>query len=260
MNTVSIIVPCYNHAVFLEETLHSALNSTYSPIEIIIINDGSTDNTEEIALKFTKKHPNISYIYQSNQGPAAARNNGISQAKGKYILPLDADDLISTHYIEKAVAVLDQRDDVILVYCKAEFLGEKQGEWVLPEFSRRHLACDNMIFLSALFRKSDWERAGGFDNRMTWGWEDWEFWISMLKNGGEVVRLPITGFYYRIRRGSRRKSTNKDAKRRTISLINEKHRDFIFEQLHGPLHYQRSCSIFINRLHNIFSLKKYKNI
>ena len=85
MNTVSIIVPCYNHAVFLEETLHSALNSTYSPIEIIIINDGSTDNTEEIALKFTKKHPNISYIYQSNQGPAAARNNGIRQAIGKYI-------------------------------------------------------------------------------------------------------------------------------------------------------------------------------
>ena len=256
MNTVSIIVPCYNHAVFLEETLQSALNSTYSPIEILIVNDGSTDNSEEIALKYAQKYSNITYIYQSNKGPAAARNNGIGRATGKYILPLDADDLISTDYIEKAVAVLDQRKEVILVYCMAEFFGEKQGKWNLPTFSRKYLARDNMIFLSALFRKSDWERVGGFDKRMTWGWEDWEFWISMLKNGGEVVRLPITGFYYRICKGSRRKSTNNDAKRKTIALINEKHGHFIFEQLGGPLHYQRSCSAFINRLHNIFSVRK----
>lgn len=256
MNTVSIIIPCYNHAVFIEETLQSALNSTYSNIEIIIINDGSTDNTEEIALKFAEKYPNIHYVHQNNKGPAAARNNGISRAKGKYILPLDADDLISKEYIENAVAVLDSRDEVALVYCQAEFFGEKQGKWNLPDFSRKYLARDNMIFLSALFRKADWERAGGFDVRMTWGWEDWEFWISLLKNGGEVVRLPITGFFYRVRKGSRRKSTNKDAKRKTVSLINDKHRDFIFEQLHGPLHFQRSCSAFINKLYKMFSTTK----
>jgi len=252
MNTVSIIVPCYNHAQFLEETLQSALKSTYKNIELIVVNDGSTDNSEEVALKYVQQHPNISYVYQTNQGPSVARNNGISRAKGPYILPLDADDHISNDYIEKAVEILEHREDVILVYCHAEFFGEKQGKWNLPTFSRKYLARENLIFPSAMYRKSDWERAGGYDTRMTWGWEDWEFWIALLKNGGDVVRLPITGFFYRVRKGSRRKSTNKDAKRKTVDLINEKHRDFMFEQLHGPLHYQRSCSAFLNRLHNIF--------
>lgn len=258
MNTVSLIVPCYNHFQFLEETLQSALKSTYSNIEIIIVNDGSTDSSEEIALKYAQQHPNITYVHQSNQGPAAARNNGIGRAKGTYILPLDADDHISNDYIEKAVEILDQRNDVILVYCQAEFFGEKQGKWKLPEFSRKYLARENLIFPSAMYRKLDWERIGGYDNRMTWGWEDWEFWISLLKNGGEVVRLPITGFFYRVRKGSRRKSTNKEAKRKTVDLINQKHRNFLAEQLQGPLHYQRSCSVFLNRMHNIFQKKSYK--
>jgi glycosyltransferase involved in cell wall biosynthesis len=252
MNTVSIVIPCYNHALFLEETLLSALKSTYKNIELIVVNDGSTDNSEEIALKYAQQYPNIYYVHQNNQGPSVARNNGISRAKGPYILPLDADDLISDDYIEKAVAVLEEQPHVKVVNCEAQFFGEKQGDWNLPKFSRKYLARENMIFLSSMFRKSDWERIGGFDTRMTWGWEDWEFWIALLKNGGDVVRLPIIGFFYRVRKGSRRKSTNKDAKRKTVDLINEKHRDFIFKQLHGPLHYQRSCSAFLNRMHNIF--------
>lgn len=256
MSTVSIVIPCYNHALFLEETLYSVLKSTYTDFEIIIVNDGSTDNSEAIAMKFAKQYPKISYLYQKNQGPSVARNYGIKTAKGKFILPLDADDRISDNYIEKAVSVLESNQKVKVVYCEAEFFGEKSGKWKLPEFSRKYLARENMIFLSAMFRKFEWERIGGFDERMTWGWEDWEFWISMLKNDGDVVCLPIIGFYYRIRKGSRRKSTNKDAKRKTIDLINEKHREFIFEQLYGPLHMQRSCSIFINKVCNFLGLHK----
>jgi glycosyltransferase involved in cell wall biosynthesis len=102
---VSIIVPCYNHAQFIIETLSSVLQSSYTNIEIIIVNDGSTDNSEEIALEFCQIHPNILYLNQKNSGPASARNHGIHNAKGKYILPLDADDIISIDYIEKAVHV-----------------------------------------------------------------------------------------------------------------------------------------------------------
>lgn len=250
---VSVIIPCYNHELFLEETLQSALASSYRPIEIIIINDGSTDDSEKIALRFKAIHQNIKYLKQENQGPAAARNTGISAANGKYILPLDADDHISTDYIEKAVEILENRDDVRLVYCNAEFFGERNGKWNLPDFSRKYLAKENLIFLSAVYRKLDWQTAGGYSNVMTWGWEDWEFWISLLKDGGEVVKLPITGFYYRVRKGSRRKSTNREAKRKTIELINQKHLEFEKKYLYGPLRMSRSWSSVINRLNNFFT-------
>lgn len=250
MELVSIIIPCYNHAVFLEETLRSALASTYAPIEIIIVNDGSTDNSEKMALKYSREFSNIFYISQTNQGPAAARNNGIRSAKGKYILPLDADDLISSNYIEEAVTTFERDKRIKVVYCNAEFFGEKRQQWTLPNFSHKLLARENMIFATAMYRKSDWEKIGGYDERMTWGWEDWEFWISMLKDGGNAVKLPITGFFYRVRKGSRRKSTNREAKRKTVALINEKHLDFEKKYLHGPLHINRSWSATINKIAN----------
>lgn len=248
---VSVIIPCYNHAEFLEATIQSVVNSTYKPLEVIIVNDGSTDHSEQVAQKLAAKYSNVKYLFQKNQGPSAARNNGIKKAQGKYILPLDADDLISSEYIEEAVHYLHD-GNTKLVYCEAEFFGEKQGRWKLPDFSRDKLVRDNMIFCSALYRKQDWESCGGYDERMTWGWEDWEFWISMLKNGGEVKKIPQVGFYYRVRKKSRRKSTNKEAKRKTIELINEKHKTFVYSHLGGPLRKSRSLSKIINLV--------YKNI
>jgi glycosyltransferase involved in cell wall biosynthesis len=253
---VSIIIPCFNHALFLEETVKSVLKSTYPNIEIVIVNDGSLDESEQVAIKLKNHHPNIIYILQENKGPSTARNKGIEAAAGKFILPLDADDLISPDYIQKAVDIFENQQDVKLVYCEAEFFGERSGKWKLPDFSRKLLARENMIFCSAVFRKSDWQYAGGYSEEMTWGWEDWEFWISLLKNGGEVVKLPITGFFYRVTKGSRRKSTNKEAKRKTIELINIKHKEFLFQYLHGPLRINRSWSSFINWVLNIFCKKE----
>lgn len=250
---VSIIIPCYNQALFLEEAVGSVLNSTYPNFEIIIVDDGSHDQSAKIALQIHEKHPEIIHvIMQENAGPAKARNVGIRAARGKYILPLDGDDKISRDYIQKAVEVLDAKKDVKVVYCEAEKFGNKIGKWHLKPFSRKALALDNMIFVSAFYRKSDWEKCGGYDNDMTWGWEDWEFWINMLKSGGEVIKLPITGFYYRIREGSRRKTTNKEAKQKTVDLINKKHSDFLKEQIGGPLRNPRSWSILINKVSSWF--------
>lgn len=252
---VSIIIPCFNHEKFIAETIESVCQSSYHPIEIVVVNDGSTDNSELVVISFQNKYPNLKYISQKNAGPAAARNRGIREAEGKYILPLDADDLISPDYIHKAIEVLENNSSAKLVYCNAEFFEERTGEWKLKPFSLGSLAKDNMIFCSAIYRKEDWIAAGGYDERMTWGWEDWEFWISLLKNGGEVVKLSITGFYYRVRKNSRRKTTNKDAKAQTIALINEKHKDFVDKYLNGPLHYQRSLSKKINFVRRLLRLQ-----
>lgn len=244
---VSIVVPCYNHGKFLQETIQSVQQSTWPNIEIIIVNDGSVDNSEEVAKKLANRYKNIKYVYQQNAGPSVARNKGILKANGEFILPLDADDLISPHYIEAAVKAFAEDPNVKLVYCEAEKFGAKTGKWILDDFSLEKLAFKNMIFVSALFRKTDWQNAGGFSEEMIWGFEDWEFWISLLKSGGIVIKLPFTGFFYRIQPNSRRKSVNSLGRRKTVDFINKKHREFIHAQLGGPLRYQKSLSKTINR-------------
>lgn len=250
---ISIVIPVYNQAQFLGETFDSVIDSSFPRIEIIIVDDGSTDDSAKVALSLKHKYADkVSVILQENSGPSKARNEGIKIARGKYILPLDADDLISPTYIENAVKVLEENPKVKVVYSEAEKFGNKMGKWKLKLFSLKSIALDNMIFVSAFYRKKDWELVGGYDERMTWGWEDWEFWINMLKSGGEVIKLPETGFFYRIRKNSRRKSTNKASKQKTIDLINAKHLDFMTSQISGPLHYQRSLSPLINFFTDVF--------
>lgn len=243
---VSVVVPCYNHGRFLEATVQSVLDSDYKDVEIIIVDDGSKDNSADIAHDLVQLYPNIRYVSQINGGPSKARNNGIERAKGQYILPLDADDLISTDYINKAVAVLDSRADVKVVYADAEKFGAVNKPWKLKPYSSLALAMDNMIYVSALFRKSDWERVGGYTEASVLVREDWEFWIKMLKNGGEVVKLPFVGFYYRIHSNSRRKSMSKDKKNAEIDYLNIHHAAFFRRQLGGPLRRSRSLSRIIN--------------
>lgn len=238
----SVVIPCYNHAAFLRQTVESVLQSTYPNVEILIVDDGSKDDSGSVARELEQQYPAVRYIHQSNSGPSRARNNGIRQARGTYILPLDADDLISPDYIAKAVTVLQNNPDVKVVYCEAEKFGEKTGPWKLKPFSLGLLAHNNMIFVSGIYRKADWEACGGYSEDMVWGREDWEFWISMLKDGGKVVKLPIVGFYYRIRSNSRRKGMTDERKRKIIHYLNTKHRDFIYSQLNGPLRFQKRLS------------------
>lgn len=231
---VSVIIPCYNYGNFLLEAVNSVQNSTYLPIEIIIVDDGSVDNTREIAHEIMDKYENVFYIFQENQGPAAARNMGIEKAKGEYVLPLDADDKISPQYIERAVEVLDSSLMTKVVYCDARYFGAKRGRWKLKEFSIKRLAVSNMIFSCSMFRKSDWKAIGGYSNELVGGWEDWEFWISILKDGGLVHKLQFTGFYYRIHRFSRQRSTTTEIERQTVDFFVSKHRDFFDRQLGRP--------------------------
>lgn len=243
---VSVIIPCYNHGKFLEETVYSVLNSSYEDVEIIIIDDGSVDNSRVIGENLSKRFSAVSYYYQKNSGPSVARNYGISLAKGEIILPLDADDLININYIEMSVRQLELDPDVKVVYALAEKFGAVNKPWKLKVFSRPKLAVDNMIYVSAFFRKKDWEEVGGFTENSVLVREDWEFWIKMLKNGGEVVRLPFVGFYYRIHDNSRRKSMSREKKRNEIAYLNKQHADFFKEHLGGPLHHRRSWSRLIN--------------
>lgn len=165
-NVVSVIIPAHNAEEYLEETVKSVLNSSYKNIEIIIMDDGSNDKTGEIADSLAKKYLNISSFHQVNKGVAAARNEAIKQSKGKYILPLDADDLISIDYIEKAVTILEENVDVKVVYGNAQFFGNKFGKWDLPDFDINLLARRNIIYVSGIYRRKDYDKTGGYSEEI----------------------------------------------------------------------------------------------
>lgn len=222
----SIIVPCYNQAEFLEEALLSVLNQTYINWECIIVNDGSTDKTEEIANIWTNKDCRYKYLFQDNSGLCSARNFGITHAEAEFILPLDADDKIAVNYLEHAIRSFVEDASLKVVYCKAEKFGDEVGSWVLPQFSLFNLSKNNLIFCSAFFRKKDWELVGGYDVNMIYGWEDWEFWIAILKKGGNVKRLEEIGFYYRIKSNSMLRIISQENEKKLLNYLSVKHADF----------------------------------
>lgn len=194
---VSIIVPVYNVLpCYIEEALDSALASTYQNKEIIVVNDGSTSK-ETLSFLKNYNNPKVKIINQINMGLAEARNTGIKNATGKYILPLDADDKIEPTYIEKAVKIIDSKKKIGIVYCEADMFGAINKKWELPEFKMKNMLRFNCIFCTALFRKTDWERVGGYKKIMKYGWEDYEFWLSLLELGVKVYRIPEILFHYR---------------------------------------------------------------
>jgi glycosyltransferase involved in cell wall biosynthesis len=223
---ISIIVPCYKQAEFLEDALKSVQEQSFENWECIIVNDGSPDNTKEIAKKWLALDGRFKYLQQVNLGVSTARNFGISRAEGKYILPLDADDIIGAKYIENALDEFDKNSNLKLVYCQARKFGEIEEHWNLTEFSLHQLASNNMIFCSSIFKKSDWQKIDGYDEKMDVGFEDWEFWISILKNGGEVKKLDIIGFYYRIKHSSRTKQLTSEKEKILFEYMSIKHADF----------------------------------
>jgi len=227
---ISIIVPCYNQAQYLDECLESVLNQEYKSWECIIINDGSPDNCREIANKWIQKDSRFGYIEKENGGVSQARNIGIDQAVGEFILPLDADDKIGNTYTEKGIKAFLENPLLKVVYCNAEKFGEETGTWNLSDFSLQKLSSDNIIFCSAIYRKSDWKNIGGYDENMVSGLEDWEFWIALLKNNGTALRINNTEFYYRIKSKSRQQDLKTSDKKKLFEYISIKHADFFVSQ------------------------------
>ena len=241
---VSVIVPIYNAAPYLQETLDSILASTYRPIEVVMVDDGSKDNSLSIAKSYCEQYAECKVIEQANRGVSAARNSAIRAAKGTYILPVDADDKIADTFIQKAVDIIEENNNVRVVGCRCWMFGAVDKEWELPQFSHALLARKNMIPATALYRKSDWQHCGGYCEQEIYR-EDWDFWLSMMELGGTFYKIDEVLFYYRISTGSRRVLA-KGRKKIIVDAINRRHPAYLKKYLGGPLHYNRSWSCFIN--------------
>lgn len=187
---VSIIVPCYNQAQYLDEALQSVIEQTYASWECIIVNDGSPDNTEEVARKWLNKDERFKYLYQENGGLSSARNAGLKIAKGDYIQFLDADDLIESEKIRVQLENLinDHEIDIsVSGYRYFEDLTRKLKSMgrnnIFPEVVlhksdsdlKEVLSLKNPMVISAtLYKKSVFEKVGMFDEDLV-SLEDWEF-------------------------------------------------------------------------------------
>lgn len=231
---VSVIVPCYNQAVYLPEALESLLKQTYRNWEAVVVNDGSPDDTERVALAYAEKDSRIKYLSLENGGLSSARNKGIAASCGEFILPLDADDLIMPRYIEKAMEAFAGNPLTKLVYCQCLFFGQKTGLWeTLFYKGYRRLLLGNSIFCSAVFRRSDYEQAGGYDERMRQGHEDWEFFIRLLDEESVVCQIPQPLFHYRVKECSMiTMSCRKEVYDETCFYIYSKHRE-LYSRLFG---------------------------
>ncbi|MDQ1159699.1 glycosyltransferase involved in cell wall biosynthesis [Chryseobacterium sp. SORGH_AS 447] len=249
MNTplISIIIPAYNQAPYLDECLQSVHRQTFTNWECIVVDDGSMDDTESIVQNWVKKDRKFKYYKKQNGGVSAARNLGIKEAKGKWILLLDGDDKIESKYLDFASKHFDKNVDII--YCNAQYFGLRNDEFILEDFETPKMLLENQIFCSAFFKKDDWEKVGGFDESMQQGYEDWDFWLSIISFKEEkinILKLDYLGFFYRIKEVSR----NTEAMKNSDEVI----RNYLYQKYQHL--YLKNITAFKNILHENQKLKK----
>lgn len=199
---ISIIIPCYNHSQYLESSIESIRLQKFEDWEIIIINDGSTDNTEEVAEVYAKQDSRIRVIKQENKGLSASRNSGIKSAKGSIIHFLDADDKHLTDSISTVVKYFNEGSKIeVLVSSYSYFKGES--------IFHSHIFDDRVIRVESFFnnnlappvsffiKKTCQEKVGLFDESLK-SCEDWDFWIRAAKTGAIIKTISdvLVGYRY----------------------------------------------------------------
>jgi glycosyltransferase involved in cell wall biosynthesis len=202
---ISVIVPCYNHGRYLPAAVASVVAQTNTDWELIIVDDGSTDDSAAVAEQIIASYPGhrMQLLRQSNQGLSASRNNGIRAARGSYILPLDADDQIEPDMLAATLAVLHRRPEVGFVYTDVQMFGEENRIWSGGSYSLDKLRFDCPMVPSTLFRKQAWAATTGFrSNLFPQGYEDWDFWLSLAAAGWQGAHIARPLVRYRRSNGS----------------------------------------------------------
>jgi glycosyltransferase involved in cell wall biosynthesis len=188
MVDVSVIITCYNYGNYLKESIESVLNQTLSNYELVIINDGSTDNSDDIINFYRSQYKQIKYVKQSNKGQSIAKNNGIKMSSGKYVAFLDADDIWKKDIIEKRLPLFNDKN-VGVVFTKADYIDTDSkkiklkltGKYLVPSKGSvtEKLIFDNFVpFSSAMVRKECFLKLGMFDEKLEMA-IDWDLWLRI---------------------------------------------------------------------------------
>lgn len=208
---VSVVIPCYNYGRYLEGAVLSVIEQSCRSFEILIVDDGSTDDTAQVAHRLIDANPGVEIrlLTQPNSGdPARPRNRGVEEARGEYILCLDPDDYYARDMIADCSRVLDADPWAGIAYPDQLHFGA-EGNVVppIPDHDLSVYSRWNYITGTSMFRKTAWEDAGGYVAGL--GYEDWDFWLSVCERGWGAVHVPRILFMYRVHEGSRFKTQSR---------------------------------------------------
>lgn len=225
--SVSVVVPCYKYAHYLEECVDSVARQTFPPKEIIIVDDGSPDETTPTAHYLMTKYPSlVRLVEKKNGGLASARNAGIKVATGTHIMCLDADDKLVPGALEEHVKLLT--DSKTIAQCALMEFGERHVINIPTNpTSLERIMQSNTVYCNALFPRQAWVDVGGFDESdiMRLGYEDWECWIRMLDAGYHVNTSEFIALRYRCHEGQMTQATAHPNRQTLYEYIYNKHRD-----------------------------------
>ena len=225
------------------QSVNSALNQTYSNIEVIVVDDGSDSMTKIILKELEPKITKL--ITQANQGQSTARNVGIKEAKGEYILLLDSDDYLEPSLCDKAISIFLSHEKIKIVSCYANLIYENSNTIVYKPAGgtiKDFLFC-NAALGTSMFKKVDWLSSGGYDEQMRDGFEDWEFFIRLLQDDGFAEILQESLYNYRKRNHSTTSVANSN-KFELLKYIFKKHQDLYVQ------HYELLIGNLLSKIEN----------
>lgn len=213
MNELAVVIPFAGEFQYVDETLDSLF--PISNIDEVVVAIDSTKINQIKAInyfakrkaQFEKKSTRFKVVISTVNGPSAARNEAVKSTECEFILPIDCDDKISPSYPSLIKDILTRHEDIGIVYGQADLFDKANGLWILPKFSNEQMCLENCIYASGGFRRQDWLAVGGYDEKLIYGAEDWDFWLKLLSLGKKVhyIESEIC-FHYRIRNGSRSES------------------------------------------------------
>jgi glycosyltransferase involved in cell wall biosynthesis len=202
---VSVVVPVFNAGARLRRALASVAAQTYTDLEVVVVDDGSTDHRTREILAAAARRPGVRVHRTPNQGPAAARNAAIERARGAYLVPLDADDHLDPAFLARTVPLLDADPTAGLVHTWIGLVGGHRGVW-RTSFSLAELLARCTLHVTALYRRELWADVGGYDPSFREGAEDWDFWLSAAARGWRGRSVPEVLAYYRRSPASRERT------------------------------------------------------
>lgn len=255
---ISIIMPCYNQAKYIGEAIDSVLNQTFTDWELILVDDGSTDDSYSIINEYVNRDRRIVCFRQANGGPSKARNQGAKNAFGKYLLFFDSDDKLASTYIEHGVQYLEANEKCAVFYPRVKYFGSRNDEELLRYTSYKDLLCKSSILCTSIIRKKDFDRIEGFDETMI-GFEDWEMFIRLLYHNDVVHQSSDILFFYRMHReeGGVNVQAICNSDQLTAYIYN-KNQAIYNEYFGNPIKSIMRCNYLEEELRKLLSSKKYR--
>jgi glycosyltransferase involved in cell wall biosynthesis len=264
---VSIITPVYKNVKWLSQTINSVIEQNYDNYEIIIVNDCSPEDVKSVLEPYKNNNKIHYYEHDKNKGAGAARNTGISNCNGQYILPLDSDDVINLN-LNWLVDSINKIDENTIVTSQHSICDENMNPtgvfWPIGNELWSDIVHRCVIMNSSMYPKSMWTKLGGYDeNTQLIPYEDWEFWIRAYKAGYRLNRMVGKYLNYRLHANNISKRVNsEDARRMVCGYLYNKHQDsktIISELYRSILDREPDDSELDHYMHSYFSIEEIKH-